>query len=200
MAATYHFLCCLPVRLGVFVLSILTLLLGGALSGFTWYGFVKIGPANMEGVQKASFIISGLIYGFLAIFSFLGLIGASTRGRGLVATYGFILWVMLIANLATSIYLIVMLFKGNLADNLKEQCSNPDLLEGLTQAAADEAKRNCEQVLNILKGVIIAFVVIILLIIFYACIIVQRYVSQLDDEEDEKYGQGRSDNYVGKQV
>jgi hypothetical protein len=39
MSLTRHFCCCLPVRLGVFVLSLLSLVGGGIYAAAVWYAY-----------------------------------------------------------------------------------------------------------------------------------------------------------------
>jgi hypothetical protein len=48
MSLTRHFCCCLPVRLGVFVLSLLSLIGGGIYAGATWYAYYRKCPCQFR--------------------------------------------------------------------------------------------------------------------------------------------------------
>ena len=83
------FLCCLPVRLGTFVLSALQCMLSVAVAGVLWFVLIKdgeydvwfLGPilivtfpseVHVDTAQKIAVYATAVIWSLLAIFSFFG--------------------------------------------------------------------------------------------------------------------------------
>jgi len=132
--ASRKFLCCLPVRLGVFVLSFLSAVFGGIVSAAVWYivvrtakyGTVDASMSNTNititnvnsttGIENAldnvaldksqyyAYIVIGIVYSLYTLFSLFGFFGAIVRKRSLVAFYSTTLWILLLVNLALGIY------------------------------------------------------------------------------------------------
>ncbi|KAF8672554.1 hypothetical protein RHS04_07772 [Rhizoctonia solani] len=189
MSLTRHFCCCLPVRLGVFVLSLLSLIGGGIYAGATWYAYYlseKEDHVSLTKTQKIAFIVSGVVYSILAIAALLGLIGAIGRKRGLVATYSTFMWFHLAAQVAVGAFFIYALFQNN--NELVTQCKEQvDRINNAANSTNTNANINADDACQLFTkwgrvGAIISLVVI-LLIELYCCFIVSRYVSQLTDEQ-----------------
>ncbi|CAE6439113.1 hypothetical protein RSOLAG22IIIB_07058 [Rhizoctonia solani] len=190
MSLTRHFCCCLPVRLGVFVLSLLSLVGGGIYAAATWYAYYqsqKEDHVSLTTTQKIAFIVSGVVYTILAIAALMGLIGAIGRKRGLVATYSTFMWFHLAAQVAVGAFFIYALFQNNneLVTRCKEQVNQ--INNAANNATNTNVNIDSDDACQLFTkwgrvGAIVALVVI-LLIELYCCFIVSRYVSQLTDEQ-----------------
>ncbi|KAF8753658.1 hypothetical protein RHS01_06824 [Rhizoctonia solani] len=170
MSLTRHFCCCLPVRLGVFVLSLLSLIGGGIYAGATWYAYYH----SEDRVYR---VWSGVLDpGYRAL---LGLIGAIGRKRGLVATYSTFMWFHLAAQVAVGAFFIYALFQNNneLVDRINNAANSTNTNANIN---ADDA---CQLFTKWGRVGAIISLVVILLIELYCCFIVSRYVSQLTDEQ-----------------
>ena len=69
-----RFCCCIPVRLGVFVLSFVSLIASGLVAGVVWVALAK-GPANHVHFAenlKIGLIIAGVLYTLFALISLAG--------------------------------------------------------------------------------------------------------------------------------
>ncbi|CAE7218983.1 unnamed protein product, partial [Rhizoctonia solani] len=78
MASSY-FCCCLPVRLGVLILSLLSLTTGGISATGTWYVYSRIqqaSPGLLKTPHNVAFILSGMVYTLLVVAALMGIIVA----------------------------------------------------------------------------------------------------------------------------
>ncbi|KAG8930249.1 hypothetical protein FRC03_008759 [Tulasnella sp. 419] len=209
------FLCCLPVRIGVFFLSGASLVLGGLSAVYIWYivvrakqngiqenGQIPTIPTNasaddvkaaldkvyLDKTQFTAFIIAGVVASLTALFSLFGLIGTIFRRRALVAMYSTILWIFLVVHLAVGSFYIysVIKYRNQTADECNKQTN------GQYQDA-------CKVATKWVIGIYIAVLAIFWLIEFYCCIIVKRYVEQLGEEQAFKShtGGNKTHNYGG---
>jgi hypothetical protein len=153
------------------VLSFFSFLGGGFLAGAIWYEFTK--QSALPGVQKAAFIIAGVSWSALALFSLCGLIGSIARSRALVAIYATFMWIHFWFDIAVSAFFIYALFAVNSTDYLNE-C--------VAQSNGTLTQQNCADVLKYARIIYIVVIVFLSLIQLYCSIIVSRYVAQLSDE------------------
>jgi len=169
-----HFCCCIPVRFGVFILSMLSLLGAGSVAGLVWYILVQNGRTDtydFDNMQKNTLIAVGVFYSIFALVSLFGFIGAVARKKALVSIYSTILWICLLLNVLSGALVIYAITRHS--DSGVASCksrvgpNNADLCDASTGTKA---------------GVIATFVVQ-LLIQLYCCVIVSRYVRQLDHED-----------------
>ncbi|QRV95159.1 tetraspanin family protein [Ceratobasidium sp. AG-Ba] len=190
MSLTRHFCCCLPVRLGVFVLSLLSLVGGGIYAAAVWYAYyhsTKDDTLSLTTSQKIAFIVTGVVYSIGAIAALFGFIGAIGRKRGLVATYSTFMWFHLAAQVAIGAFFIYAIFQNS--DELVNQCKQSvNQVNNANQATnSNNVNVNPDDACRVFTkwgrvGAIISLV-IILLIELYCCFIVSRYVAQLTDEQ-----------------
>ncbi|KZT54655.1 hypothetical protein CALCODRAFT_473171 [Calocera cornea HHB12733] len=166
------FCCCIPVRFGVFILSLLTAFGGAIISAASWIQFAKLG-VDADTAQKAILIASGGIYGGLALFSLFGFVGAIFASRGLVKSYSVILWINWLLTLVAGGLAIWQLFRSNSVDTVVDSCQATDP----TASVSD-----CTDAFKIVRIVYICIFAVLELIILYACVIVSRYVDQLSQE------------------
>jgi len=167
------FCCCIPVRFGVFILSLLTIAGGGIISAASWLQFVKLG-SDADTAQKVILIVAGVVYGVLAAFSLFGFIGAVCASRPLVKSYSVILWINWLLSLAAGGLAIWQLFRSNSTDTVVDSCRAAD-----PQATVDD----CTNAFKIIRIVYIVIFAVLELIVLYACVIVSRYVDQLSQEQ-----------------
>ncbi|KZW01855.1 hypothetical protein EXIGLDRAFT_28705 [Exidia glandulosa HHB12029] len=185
------FCCCLPVRLGVFILSFLQLLSGGASAALIWYAFVKLQPDELHGSARIAFIVAGAIFSLLVLAACLGLIGAMTRSRPLVAFYSTVLYILIALETAAAVYFLVILFRDG-GDSIAELCHKEaqKLVDGIpvpdnvnVNVPDVNIQQACTDLVKGSKWAYIVTFVIDLLIQLYCAYIVSSYVGQLSDEQ-----------------
>jgi len=171
---SHKFCCCLPVRFGVFVMSLVTLLLGGLVAVGGWLQ-VKALPQHplANGDEKALYIYA-VMFSLLALIGGFGFIGTISKQRGLVSLFGSLLAFHLGFSIATGIFAIYTLFKRN-TDEALFNCIN-----GSTDQTVVDS---CHEGLKILKILVVVGYCVTWLIELWGCLIVNSYVKQLKEEE-----------------
>ena len=171
---------CLPVRLGVFVVSLLTMLAGSIVGVIGWMQVAQFRrTAGVEVTDEISAYIHASIFTLLGVLSIFGFAGSLVRVRGLVISYSVGLAIHLGLSIASGVFTMYTIFRPNPANSV-EQCikdanPTPDLLE--------ETRSICATGMAIGKGIVVAIYVITWLLQLYAYFIVERYVEQLEEEE-----------------
>lgn len=194
---TKHFCCCIPVRFGVFVISLIALL------SSLFFGFVFIATVVLQGHDnvvalteqtKIIFIVNGAYYGIVALVSLLGLIGAIGRKRGLIGFYAMFLYGAFVVHVVLGAYSIYRVLHDFNADS-DDICSNTNKTDCLNAKTS--------------KIVYIVAISASSLIYLYGAIIVNRYKSQLDNDESASWanntyyaapGGGASKRYSGAPI
>ncbi|QRV80983.1 tetraspanin family protein [Ceratobasidium sp. AG-Ba] len=189
MSPTRHFCCCLPVRLGVFVLSLGSIIGSGAYAAVIWYAVYmsKTGNhASLDKPQEVAFVVAGSIYSFLFFLSILGFIGAITRRYSFVSAYAQALWYMVGFQLASGAFFIYTLYRQN--DANIQKCITEVKADPVSQnLTPEEISRACQVATKAWKiGYIIVFIVT-LLVHGYCALIVSRYVEQLANEQSYRH-------------
>jgi len=192
------FCCCLPVRIGVFILSAL-----GTISGFygayaIWYivartaknGTVSEAQSSLNGLssttfngykgvaldkaQYYAFIVIGIITTMYALCSLAGFIGSILRKRRLVALYSTLLWILLTVNIGVAIYVgyVDIHNRGQIQSDCQQWAANGTVSDN-----------GCDDGSHVSVAVEIISLIISLLFQLYGCIIVKRYVEQLSEEQ-----------------
>ncbi|KAH8118968.1 hypothetical protein DFH11DRAFT_1562213 [Phellopilus nigrolimitatus] len=167
-----RFCCCLPVRLGVGVLSFLTILLAGLLMVILWFEVAT--NYFMSGGEKTAFILAGVLETFLFLASVLGFVGTCARKQSFVVVYATFLYVHFCINLGVAIYFLWMV----------THAANTDIVRFCQDGVHDpQAKDQCTGLLNVAKGVYWGVLLFILAIEAYCALVVTRYVNQLRYEK-----------------
>jgi len=166
------FCCCLPVRLGTFIVAILGLIFGLLISigaGIqlqnTWYP---------DTTTTAAYAILIAIYGLYALMSILAIIGASAKKRGLIKAFFGYLTVHVILSIAIGAFCLYVYFQT--APTRVANCINNGSGSWVTTQA-------CQQGMQVAKGVIVTLFILLWLMEIWGCVIVNDYAKQLEEEE-----------------
>jgi len=175
MAPTRTFCCCLPVRLGVFILTILNLVGGTLIAIVGWMQVSQLRKSPLSTEDEIALVLHSATFSVLAAISLLGFIGAIIKQRSLVTTFSVMLLIFLCISVGTGVYAMISLFRNN-AQGLVQACldANP---------AADQSV--CQTTAKVTEGIIIAIYAIVWLLQLWGYVIVVNYCHQLDDEEEE---------------
>jgi len=188
-----HFCCCIPVRFGVWIMSLSTFLGWGAAAFLAFYSlaFVSQHPerfsVHISTGGKIGWGITGAIMAIFALISLFGFIGACIRNRNYVNNYKGLVLFMWIIDLFISIGLIALAFVIRSKKDLAAQCSNITI-NGTTINDTQDEVEQCQKAIQALQDTpfIAAWCIVIIVSLLwnlYGVIIVRRYVDQLDDEE-----------------
>jgi len=171
------FCCCLPVRLGVFVLSLLAMVGGSFVAGI---GFIQIAGSSVNPIEtsdKVAIWIQSLMYLVLALVGAIGFIGALIRKLSMISTFSLVLAVHLGFSVASGVFSIYTMFTRD-ASNVVNQC----IANAVSQGAVVTDK-DCQNGVAVMKGVMVVIYVLTWLIQLYAYFIVERYADQLEAED-----------------
>jgi len=174
--ASQKFLCCFPVRIGVFLLSFFEFLSAGAVAGLLWFGIVSK-QINVAGKEKIAAIVVAIVMSILFIVCLCGFLGSVIRSRRLVSIYSKALKWLLAFSIGAGIGYIILMFT----------MSKSKFIEICENGSSDQSiKDECQNV-NQIRYIAIGWIVFNWIIHLYMCIIVSRYVRQLEEEDSEKY-------------
>jgi len=169
------FCCCLPVRLGVFLLSLLAMVGGSLIAAFSWIQISQLSQHPLGKTDVIALWIQAPIFTILAFLAVFGFLGAVIRNRGMISSFAVALAIHLGFSIASGAFSLYTVFSRN----------SQDLLDTCRQNAADasdDTTQACKNGIIILKAVTVVVYVFIWLIQLYAYFVVERYVEQLDDE------------------
>jgi hypothetical protein len=173
------FCCFLPVRLGVFVLSLFAMVGGSFVAAFGWIQVSQLSKNPMDRADEIALWIHSGMFTILGALAVLGFIGALIKSRSMVSSFAIALAIHLGFSIASGIFRLYTLFK---------QSPQEALANCLNETAEDsETAKTCHDGLAVMKGVMIAIYVITWLIQLYAYFVVERYADQLEDEEMAKH-------------
>jgi len=175
---TRTFLCCLPVRLGVFLLSLIAMAVGSFVAAVCWIRISQLTTHPLTTSDRIALWIHAVMFSILAFLAVLGFIGCLAKNRGMVSGFAVALAIHLGFSVASGILSIYLLFKQDPQDAI-DACVN-----GSTEPSVINS---CKNGTGFMKGVVIAIYVVTWLLQLYAYFIVEWYVDQLDDEEMEKH-------------
>jgi len=168
------FCCCLPVRFGVFAMSLSALLFGGLVAIAGWIEVKDIHEHPIDQAEANALYIHAAIFSILALVGGFGLVGAISKKTRLVALFGWMLGFHLGFSIATGVYTIYTLFKRNPEEALANCINGSD---------DPTVINSCEEGLKILKIIVVTAYCVSWLFELYGYIIVNAYVKQLQEEE-----------------
>ncbi|KAF8586672.1 hypothetical protein K439DRAFT_924122 [Ramaria rubella] len=162
-----HFCCCLPVRICVFLTSLLAFLSSALVAAVAFYALAKNKDPNnatqLTSQQEIGLGVIGGIYALIALISLFGFIGSVIRKRSFVSAY------------SVMTYIIFFVDRG-------PEC----------QVEVNGKTEDCKDISGAAKAVVITFLVIGLCIQGYIIAVIKRYVLQLNEEQSY----GRATGYV----
>jgi hypothetical protein len=164
------FCCCIPVRLGVFIISILGVGLGGLLAVAGIIQLKNIGDAPMQ--DKWPYIVQIVVYGLYAAVSVMAFFGATCRQLATIKSYAVTLAIHLVLSIASGGYSLYSYFKDS--PSVVNDCINGSTDETTIQA--------CNQGETVVKGVMVGVFIFVWLMELWGVFIVREYGYQLDEE------------------
>ncbi|KAJ7602420.1 hypothetical protein FB45DRAFT_798866 [Roridomyces roridus] len=174
---TRTFCCCLPVRFGVLVMSLIALLGGGLVAVGGVVEIKRLDEHIITESHKPALYVVTAIFSLLALLGAFGLFGVLARNTAAVSTFSSALSLHLGFSIGTGIFSIYTVFKRN-SDAAISNC---------IQNSTDPSKiKQCHTDLDIAKGLIIGIFLVAWVVELYGCIIAANYVRQLKEEEMAK--------------
>jgi len=171
---TRKFCYCLPVRLGVFLLSLLALAGGGVLATIGWIQLFQLEKYPLGKTDLISLWIQSSLFGLLAVLALFGFFGAMMKSRGMVLGFAFAITIHLGFSIAAGCFSIYTMFASD----------SQAALDSCLQKANDvsDVMQSCKSGLILIKAVTVVIYVLTWFIQLYAYFIVKRYVDQLDED------------------
>jgi hypothetical protein len=164
------FLCCIPVRAGVVIISLIGLLGGSLMAALA---IIQMKRSAGSTGNKVALIIQIVIYILLAILSVFGLAGAISRKLAFIRLYFWMVFLHLLLSIGLGIFAIQNNFKNS-----------PEYVSECASGSDDPSVlKSCQDGSNLFKGIMIAVFVFIWLLEIWACTIVHSYSKQLVEEQ-----------------
>jgi len=172
---TRTFCCCLPVRLGVFLLSLLAFAGGSFVATIGFIQLSRLKQHPLGKIDEIALWIQSSLFGFLAVLAIFGFLGAMIKNRGMVSGFAIAIAIHLGFSIASGCFSIYTMFARD----------SQVALDGCIQKAdndSDATVQMCKNGLILIKAVAVVIYVLVWLIQLYAYFVVERYVDQLDEE------------------
>jgi hypothetical protein len=175
---TRKFFCCLPARLGAFILAILAMIGGSFVAGI---GFLQLGGAGAgRPIDKSDAValwIQTIMYSILGIVGAFGFVGVLIKNIRMISGFAFVLALHLGFSVASGIFSIYAMFTQDPTTAVIQCIGNA------TASGVDVTLQDCQNGITVMKGVMVAVYIITWLLQLYAYFVVERYADQLEDEE-----------------
>ncbi|KAJ7579116.1 hypothetical protein C8J56DRAFT_964862 [Mycena floridula] len=173
--------CCVPVRVGVIVLSFLQMFFSGILAIILWFEV-----ANDRGLPKEdhiTFAMIALVETLLLAASTLGFVGAVVRKQLFIQIYAYFIYFHLALSLGVALFLLYVVSKFSTTAAYKI-C--------LDSIRDSNAQNQCIGVIATLRYIYFAVSTLVFLSETYAAVAVARYVNQIQAEKRENRAVRRS--------
>ncbi|KAH6914263.1 hypothetical protein BKA70DRAFT_1519944 [Coprinopsis sp. MPI-PUGE-AT-0042] len=180
------FLCCLPLRLGVFIFTLLQFLVSGAAAGLFWY--IVFSPDTSEQFRtladyvRTTVIVVASVYTFTALVGLVGFLGAIFKKTAMIKTFFGVLVVSFLIQLASSIWFIVVFFRAR-ALGQNDDCEDVIGIKGVNVVALCDSLRNLK---DVSVASIIVPTVISHLITIYMIYVTYHYIQRVKDQNSTK--------------
>jgi len=167
------FCCCIPVRFGVFILSLCGIAGGILVCIVGWIAVSQLWKHPLPTADTVGLWLHASLFTLLTLLSLFGFIGCLIKSRNAVHAYAVGIILTLILSIASGSYSLWALFSRN-SQQAVDNCLNGGA-DAITQAV-------CKNGVNVYKGFTVALYIVIWLLMLYAWVIVDNYVEQLEDE------------------
>ncbi|KAI5118273.1 hypothetical protein M0805_006015 [Coniferiporia weirii] len=171
VVSSQKFLGCLPVRMGVVILSFIQFVAADVMSSFSFYAITQ-NKVSLDKTAHAAFIIFAVLMTIMAVISLQGFIGSTSRDESLVRVYKGVLTPLLALNVTLGIVGIVLLFTQ----------SKSKFISTCINGSTDQDVINKCNFVNTCRFVVTGFTAALWVIQAYQCIIVRRYVVEEKEE------------------
>jgi len=184
------FCCCLPVRFGVFALSLLAMVGGSFVAVMAFKQIHNLKEHPLPKGEILALWIHGLMFIFLAFLAIFGFIGALTKNRSKIATFAIAVAIHLGFSIASGIFTIISVFRQGAEDQIKQciaaggEASTGAIADTTAGAASGVTEAACKSGVNIMKAAMVIIYVITWGIQLYCYFVVERYADQLAEEEE----------------
>ncbi|ESK89238.1 hypothetical protein Moror_5186 [Moniliophthora roreri MCA 2997] len=181
---TRHFCCCLPVRLGVFIFSILGFIGSGIGAVVLWINLAKVrNQPDHEKATEIAYWVTAASVSLLAIVTFTGLIGTFMKSYRTMRFYFGALILVFILDLIFGVISMISIFRVP-DEQLIQDCLH-NATDGSLKADAEVTvnRAECKGIVVAVKIIFLVVYIAILLLEIFICVLVQRYSEQIRDEE-----------------
>ncbi|KAK7057499.1 hypothetical protein R3P38DRAFT_2841314 [Favolaschia claudopus] len=182
MGAKY--LCCLPLRLGVLVISFLQFLSGVAVSGLLAAALIISSKdehvEKITGRTRTVMIVLSAVYGLAGLISLMGFIGAIRKKEGFVKAFLRLIQIFLAVQIAAVAAYFILYFVDK--DQFKKLCIGDSTDQHIIDACNSSSKLNL--------WVLIVASVIPILFSAYGVYIVAAYAAKLREGDAYVYNPG----------
>ncbi|KAG6330813.1 hypothetical protein ID866_8277 [Astraeus odoratus] len=152
------FCCCIPVRIGFILLTVVTFLAAGAISVLIWFEVSH--SYQLSTSERVAFILTGITESILFLLSIIGFVGVVARKQSFVMSYAYFLYIHTTLNVIVGVYFLVTIRKSN-RQQLVDYCAR-FFTDTSTEAI-------CVRLMNVSTYVFIAVVAILLLLELCSC-------------------------------
>ncbi|KJA20766.1 hypothetical protein HYPSUDRAFT_78186 [Hypholoma sublateritium FD-334 SS-4] len=178
------FLCCLPLRLGVLIISFLQFLFCGAFAGLLWWALLYGAKHNSDistitHSMKTVVIVTASVYTASALVGLLGLLGAVLRKHGFVRIFSFLLCATLSVEVGSSIWYLITFYHTR--GQTEAECVN-----GSTDQARIAYCKSLDAYRRVPQGALLASVIVPLVLQAYACYVVYQYSKRLQYQRADR--------------
>jgi len=168
------FCCCIPVRLGVLIMSMLGFAGGSIIAGVGWHAATHRDQSHLTRNQEISVVITSLSYTVLATISLFGFIGAIKKRQSYVSLFSTMVSYHLGFSIATGAFFIYTLF---------HKVGREDVNNCISGSTSQSKQDECQSQFHAARAFIIVLYILFWLFEFWGCVIVSQYVGQLQMEE-----------------
>jgi hypothetical protein len=179
----------LPVRFGVFILTVLSALTGTLIAAVGWVQIAKL-QNQLTNSAKVAIYINSAVYTLLGVLAVFGFIGACIKNRAMISTFLSILIAHLVFSIFSGAFTLHNVFTVD-GDAIIQGCQDGNGsvssdISGVGQASLLISRglshNSCVKAYDVVKGISVAMFIFVWLIEIWGCVITNDYITQLDDE------------------